>query len=71
MAIIKIIPGANFNKQLEEGCVRFGSVAINNRVALNFKNMINKIGDVIIAALNTTEVVKSLRGQGGDRKSVV
>jgi hypothetical protein len=65
MAILKIVPGVQFTKQLEEGCVRFGSIAINNRVALRFKQMINKVGDLIINVLNSTEVVKSLRGQGG------
>lgn len=65
MATIKIIPGAGFTKQLEDGCVRFGSVAINNRVALNFKSIAGEIGNYIATVFSATDVAKSLRGQGG------
>jgi len=65
MAIIKIIPGAAFDQQLRTGCLKFGSIALNDRVALNFKSIANKIGDYLVGVFNTIEVVKSLRGQGG------
>lgn len=66
MAIIKIIPGANFTKQLEDGVTRFGSIAVNNRVALNFKRIANEVGNYIANVAGQTDVMKSLRGQGSE-----
>lgn len=64
MAIIKIIPGAGFTKQLEDGCVRFGSIALNNRVALNFKQIASEIGIFLANIAAQTDVMRSLRGGG-------
>jgi len=65
MAIIKIIPGAAFDQQLRTGCLKFGSIAANDRVALNFKQIASEIGNFIAEVASQTEVMKSLRGQGG------
>lgn len=65
MAIIKILPGSNFDKQLSEGALKFGSIAANNRVALNFKQIASDVGNFIADTASQTEVMKSLRGQGG------
>lgn len=64
MAIIKIIPGAGFTKQLEDGCVRFGSIALNNRVALNFKQIASEVGNFLATVAGQSDVMKSLRGGG-------
>jgi len=64
MAVLKLIPTAQFEKQLENGVVKFGSIDINNRLALNFKQIASDIGDYIGGVFNQTEVAKSLRGIG-------
>lgn len=65
MAILKIIPGAGFDQQLIKGVSKFGSIAVNDRVALNFKQIASEIGNFIANVAEQTEVMKSLKGQGG------
>jgi len=65
MAILRLIPGVAFDKQLTAGVSKFGSIAVNDRVALNFKSIAASIGEFIANIASQTEVMKSLRGQGG------
>jgi len=62
-ASIVIPPG--FEKQLENGVLKYGSMIVNDTVALNFQKIANDIGEFIAKAAGETEVMKSLRGQGG------
>jgi len=64
MAIIKILPGSNFDKQLSEGALKFGSIAVNNRIALNFKQIASEVGNFLANTAAQTDVMKSLRGAG-------
>jgi hypothetical protein len=66
MAIIKIIPGANFTQQLQDGVLKFGGTNIDNRVALNFKQISSEIGSFIADIAANTDVMKSLKGQGSE-----
>lgn len=63
-ASIVIPPG--FDQQLEKGVLKFGSMLINNTVAINFQKIASDVGDFIANIANTTDVMKSLRGQGSE-----
>lgn len=64
MAIIKIVPGENFSSQLENGTIKYGSIALNNRLALNFKSIASEVGNFLASTASQTDVMKSLRGGG-------
>lgn len=64
MAILKIIPGSNFDAQLVAGVIKYGSININDRVALNFKSIASEVGNFLAHTASQTDVMKSLRGAG-------
>jgi hypothetical protein len=66
MIKLTVVPSAQFDKQLEEGVVKYGSIAINNRIAFTFKQIASEVGNFIANTVSQTDVMKALRGQGGE-----
>jgi len=64
MPNIRIIPGSNFNRLLEDGVTKNVFNIMERRLISRENQISNDIGEYIISIFESTDVVKSLRGKG-------
>jgi len=64
MTNFNLIPGSNFTQQLTNGVRQQGSRKIFNKLAFNISKITNQIGDFLVNTFESTEVARSLRGDG-------
>ncbi len=64
MTNFNLIPGSNFTQQLLNGVRQQGSKKIFNKLAFNASKISNQIGDFLVEIFESTDVARSLRGNG-------